>query len=48
VIVTGYGKDHIRYLNNGKFYQVPVETFLNSWGVLGNMLVYYKNASDRY
>lgn len=48
VIVTGYGKDHIRYLNNGKFYQVPVETFLNSWGVLGNMLVYYKDASDRY
>jgi uncharacterized protein YvpB len=48
VIVTGYGKDHIRYLNNGKFYQVPVETFLNSWGVLGNMLVYHKDASDRY
>ena len=48
VIVTGYGKDHIRYLNNGKFYQVPVETFLNSWGILGNMLVYYKDSSNRY
>lgn len=48
VIVTGYGKDHIRYLNNGKFYQVPVETFLNSWGVLGNMVVYHKDPGDRY
>ena len=48
VVVTGYGKDHIRYLNNGKFYQVPVETFLNSWGVLGNMLIYHHDAWDRY
>ena len=48
VIVTGYGKDHIRYLNNGKFYQVPVETFLNSWGVLGNMLIYHHDAWDRF
>ncbi|PKO05068.1 MAG: hypothetical protein CVU41_13590 [Chloroflexi bacterium HGW-Chloroflexi-3] len=48
VIVTGYGVDHIRYLNNGKFYQFPVETFLNSWGVLGNMVVYHKDPGDRY
>jgi len=48
VIVTGYGKDHIRYLNNSKFYQVPVETFMNSWVVLGNMVVYYKDANDHY
>lgn len=48
VIVTGYGKDHIRYMNNGNFFQVPVDTFLNSWGVLGNMVVYHKDAGDRY
>lgn len=48
VIVTGYGKDHIRYLNNGNFFQVPVDTFLNSWGVLGNMVVYHKDSGDRY
>jgi len=48
VIITGYGKDHIRYLNNGKFYQVPTDTFLNSWGVLGNMVVFHKDSGDRY
>ena len=48
VIVTGYGKDHIRYLNNGKFYQVPVEVFLNSWGVLGNMAIYHQDAGEYY
>ena len=48
VIVTGYGKDHIRYLNNGNFFQVPMDTFLNSWGVLGNMVIYHKDPGDRY
>jgi len=48
VMVTGYGKDHIRYLNNGNFFQVPVDTFLNSWGVLGNMVIYHKDPGDRY
>ena len=37
VIVTGYNKDHVRYMNNGRFYETPNEVFLNSWGVLGNM-----------
>ncbi len=41
VIITGYGEDHIRYMNNGRFYQIPTDTFLNSWGVLKNMVVYY-------
>ncbi len=41
VILTGYNEDHIRYLNNGRFYEVPNEVFLNSWGVLGNMVVFY-------
>ena len=41
VILTGYGADRIRYLNNGRFYEVPNEVFQNSWGVLGNMVVYY-------
>jgi uncharacterized protein YvpB len=48
VIITGYGKDHIRYLNNGKFYQVPVGVFLNSWGVLGNMAIYHQDPGEHY
>ena len=39
IIVTGYSPDHIRYMNNGRFYEVPNDVFLNSWGVLGNMVV---------
>lgn len=39
VIVTGYNDSHIRYMNNGRFYDTPVKVFLNSWGVLGNMVV---------
>ena len=39
VILTGYDQDSIRYMNNGKFYEVPVEIFKNSWGVLGDMIV---------
>jgi hypothetical protein len=26
-------------MTNGKFYETPNEVFLNSWGVLGNMVV---------
>lgn len=44
VIVTGYSEQSIRYMNNGKFYEIPTEYFLNSWGILGNMVVYL--ASD--
>lgn len=40
IIVTGYSEENIRYMNNGKFYEIPNEYFLNSWGVLGNMVVY--------
>ena len=39
VIVTGYSEDSIRYMNNGRFYDIPTDIFLNSWGVLGNMVV---------
>ena len=42
VIVTGYNHDTIRYLNDGKFYDIPVKYFLNSWKVLGNMSVHLK------
>ena len=48
VIITGYGEDHIRYLNNGKFYQVPTDVFLNSWATLENMVIYHFDAGDRY
>ena len=40
VIVTGYNSDSIRYLNNGKVYETPIDNFMNSWGVLGNMAVF--------
>ena len=43
VIVTGYSSDTIRYMNNGKFYDIPTEYFLNSWQVLGNMVVYLQS-----
>jgi uncharacterized protein YvpB len=39
VIVTGYNEGHVRYMSNGKFYDTPDKVFLNSWGVLGNMVV---------
>ncbi|MBA4375113.1 MAG: hypothetical protein C0401_02940 [Anaerolinea sp.] len=42
VILTGYDKDSVRYLNNGKYADVPNDVFLNSWGVLGNMAVFHK------
>lgn len=41
VVLTGYGTDRIRYLNNGNFYEIPTEFFLISWQVLGNMVVFY-------
>ncbi len=39
VIVTGYNETHLRYMTNGKFFDTPIEVFLNSWGVLGNMVL---------
>ena len=39
IIVTGYNETRVRYMNNGRFYETPNEVFLNSWGVLGNMVV---------
>lgn len=39
VILTGYDDDSIRYMNNGNFFEVPQQVFLNSWNVLGNMAV---------
>jgi uncharacterized protein YvpB len=40
VMVTGYDDETIRYMNNGKFYDIPTDVFLNSWSVLGKMVVY--------
>jgi len=42
VILTGYNETHIRYMNNGKYYDAPNEVFLTSWGVLGNMAVIHE------
>ncbi len=41
VIVTGYNKDSFRYNTNGKFFDVKDEYFLNSFKVLGNMVLIY-------
>jgi uncharacterized protein YvpB len=40
VIITGYDEDSLRYMNNGKFYDIQYEYFENSWSVLGNMVLY--------
>ena len=40
VIVTGYDETSFRYMNNGKFYDIPTEYFERTWSVLGNMVVY--------
>ena len=40
VIVTGYDEKSFRYMNNGKFYDIPIEYFERTWSVLGNMVVY--------
>lgn len=40
VILTGYNEKSIRYMNNGKFFDIPTENFENTWSVLGNMVVY--------
>lgn len=42
VILTGYDEDSVRYLNNGRFADVPNEVFLNSWGVLENQAVFHR------
>ena len=39
VIVTGYTRETLRYMSNGRFYDIPVENFENSWRVLENMVV---------
>jgi uncharacterized protein YvpB len=40
VILTGYDEKSFRYMNNGKFYDIPIEYFERTWSVLGNMVVY--------
>lgn len=42
VIVTGFNESTIRYMNNGRFYDIPTEIFENSWAVLGNMVVIWE------
>jgi uncharacterized protein YvpB len=39
IIITGYNHEKIRYMNNGNFFESPNAIFLNSWGVLGDMVV---------
>ena len=42
VILTGYDQNTVRYMSNGRFYDVPNEVFLTSWQVLGNMAVVHE------
>ena len=42
VLLTGYDEENIHYVTNGKRYYIPYEYFERSWGVLGNMAVYYE------
>lgn len=42
VVLTGYNADTVRYNNEGRYADVKIETFLNSWGVLGNMAVFHE------
>lgn len=42
VILTGYDETTIRYMNNGRYFDVPSEVFLTSWGVLNNMGIAYE------
>ncbi len=42
VVLTGFDEDSVRYINNGKYADVPNEVFLKSWGVLGNMAVFHR------
>lgn len=39
VIVIGYTDLRVRYLSEGGIHYAATETFLQSWGVLGNMVV---------
>jgi len=42
VIITGYSDINgtLRYMNNGRFYDVPADHFERSWAVLERMVVY--------
>ncbi|MBA4385700.1 MAG: hypothetical protein C0410_13260 [Anaerolinea sp.] len=42
VVLTGYNADTVRYNNEGRYADVKIETFLKSWGVLGNMAVFHQ------
>lgn len=42
VMLTGYNADTVRYNNEGRYADVKIETFLKSWGVLGNMAVFHE------
>ncbi len=40
VMVIGYREGTIRYMTNGRMFELPEDNFLNSWGVLGNMALF--------
>ena len=39
VIITGYTSDSVSFLNGGGIYQKGLQQFLESWSVLGNMVI---------
>lgn len=42
VMLTGYNADTVRYNNEGRYADVKIETFLKSWGVLGNQAAFHE------
>ena len=42
VVLTGYNETTVRYNNNGHYADVDIDTFLTSWGVLGNMALFHQ------
>ncbi|HSN94994.1 MAG TPA: C39 family peptidase [Anaerolineaceae bacterium] len=42
VILTGYDENSVRYMSNGRFFDVPNNVFLTSWAVLGNLAVVHE------
>ncbi len=43
VIVVGYEPGYVMLLDGNQKYSVPLDQFLQSWGVLGNMAIVYQD-----
>jgi uncharacterized protein YvpB len=39
VIITGYSPEYVTVVDNDMVYRVPIPRFIDSWGVLGNLVI---------